>query len=60
MCLVGSVSERQYIKGIAEATHEVGGIFCLDGIASGNAWVDMGATLRPYYRRRAFGSYASL
>jgi aspartate aminotransferase-like enzyme len=33
-----------YIQAIAEATHEVGGLFVLDCIASGTIWVDMAAT----------------
>merc|ERR1719436_1425086 len=32
-----------YLKGIAEAVHEVGGLFVLDCIASGCIWVDMSA-----------------
>ena len=32
---------RDYCMAVAAATKEVGGVFCLDGIASGNAWVNM-------------------
>jgi aspartate aminotransferase-like enzyme len=32
-----------YMKAVADATHEVGGIFVLDCIASGAVWVDMKA-----------------
>jgi aspartate aminotransferase-like enzyme len=33
----------QYLKAVADATHEVGGLFVLDCIASGAMWVDMRA-----------------
>ncbi len=33
-----------YLKAVAEATHEAGGLFVLDCIASGAIWVDMAAT----------------
>jgi aspartate aminotransferase-like enzyme len=33
-----------YLKAVADATHEVGGLFVLDCIASGAMWVDMRAT----------------
>lgn len=33
-----------YLKAIADATHQVGGLFVLDCIASGCVWVDMKAT----------------
>lgn len=33
----------EYIKSIADAVHAVGGIFVLDGVASGCIWIDMGA-----------------
>merc|ERR1712226_575479 len=31
----------EYIKAVASAVHEVGGIFVLDCIASGCVWIDM-------------------
>lgn len=40
----GILLTPEYIKGIADATHEVGGLFVLDGIAAGTMWVDMAAT----------------
>jgi aspartate aminotransferase-like enzyme len=40
----GIMLPEGYIQAIAEATHEVGGIFVLDCIASGTIWVDMAAT----------------
>lgn len=33
-----------YLKSVADAVHAVGGLFVLDCIASGTAWVDMQAT----------------
>ena len=33
-----------YIRAVADAAHEVGGMFVLDAIASGALWVDMQAT----------------
>jgi len=33
-----------YLKAVADATHEVGGLFVLDCIASGAMWVDLRAT----------------
>lgn len=33
-----------YLKAVANATHQVGGLFVLDCIASGTIWVDMQAT----------------
>jgi len=33
-----------YLRGVADAVHEVGGLFVLDCIASGAIWVDMQAT----------------
>lgn len=33
-----------YLRAVADAVHEVGGMFVLDCIASGAAWVDMAAT----------------
>ena len=38
---VGMVVPHDYIRKVGAATREVGGIFCLDGIASGNVWIDM-------------------
>jgi aspartate aminotransferase-like enzyme len=40
----GMILPDDYLKAVADATHEVGGLFVLDCIASGAAWVDMGAT----------------
>ena len=40
----GIILPDDYIKAIADATHEVGGMFVLDCIASGAIWVDMQAT----------------
>ena len=37
----GMMLPPSYIKGIAEATHSVGGMFVLDCVASGAVWVDM-------------------
>jgi aspartate aminotransferase-like enzyme len=37
----GMLLPEEYLTTIAEATHEVGGIFVLDCIASGAIWVDM-------------------
>ena len=34
----------EYIRQIAAATHEIGGIFVLDAIAAGTVWCDMKAT----------------
>lgn len=39
----GMILPDDYIKAAADAAHEVGGIFVLDCIASGCAWVDMKA-----------------
>ncbi|MCB2021767.1 MAG: alanine--glyoxylate aminotransferase family protein, partial [Burkholderiaceae bacterium] len=33
-----------YLRAVADAVHEVGGLFVLDAIASGAVWVDMQAT----------------
>ena len=33
-----------YLRAVADAVHEVGGLFVLDCIASGALWVDMQAT----------------
>ncbi len=40
----GMILPDDYLRAVAEATHEVGGLFVLDCIASGAAWVDMQAT----------------
>ncbi len=40
----GMVLPDDYLKAIANAVHEVGGLFVLDCIASGALWVDMKAT----------------
>lgn len=37
----GIMLPDEYIKAVADATHEVGGLFVLDCIASGTVWVDM-------------------
>jgi aspartate aminotransferase-like enzyme len=37
----GMVLPDEYIRAVAAATHEVGGLFVLDCIASGALWVDM-------------------
>lgn len=37
----GMILTNDYIKRLADAIHQVGGIFVLDGIASGAIWVDM-------------------
>ncbi len=37
----GVMVDDEYIKEIGNASKKVGGIFCLDGIASGTIWVDM-------------------
>jgi aspartate aminotransferase-like enzyme len=37
----GIMLPDEYIRAIGEATRSVGGVFCLDCIASGCAWVDM-------------------
>jgi len=39
----GMILPDDYIASVAQATHEVGGIFVLDCIASGTVWVDMKA-----------------
>lgn len=38
----GIILPNDYIKKVGQACKEVGAMFCLDGIASGTAWVDMG------------------
>jgi len=40
----GMVLPDDYLRGVAEAVHAVGGLFVLDCIASGALWVDMQAT----------------
>ena len=40
----GVILPDDYIKGLADAAHEVGALLVLDCIASGCAWVDMKAT----------------
>ncbi|WP_298833752.1 aminotransferase class V-fold PLP-dependent enzyme [uncultured Piscinibacter sp.] len=40
----GMVLPDDYLRAVADAVHEVGGLFVLDCIASGALWVDMQAT----------------
>jgi aspartate aminotransferase-like enzyme len=40
----GMILPNDYLKAVAQATHEVGGLFVLDCIASGAVWVDMDST----------------
>ena len=40
----GMILPDDYLRGVAEAAHEVGALFVLDCIASGAMWVDMRAT----------------
>ncbi len=40
----GMILPDAYMKAVADAVHEVGGLFVLDCIASGAMWVDMKAT----------------
>ena len=40
----GIILSDEYIRAVADAVHEVGGLFVLDCIASGTVWVDMQAT----------------
>jgi len=40
----GMILPDSYLKAVADAVHEVGGLFVLDCIASGAIWVDMQAT----------------
>ncbi len=40
----GMILPDDYLRAVADATHAVGGLFVLDCIASGAAWVDMQAT----------------
>ena len=39
----GLILPDDYLRAVAAATHEVGGLFVLDCIASGTIWVDMAA-----------------
>ena len=40
----GMMLPDNYLKSVANAVHEYGGLFILDCVASGTAWVDMQAT----------------
>ena len=40
----GMILPDDYLRAVADVVHEVGGLFVLDCIASGAAWVDMQAT----------------
>ncbi|HEX5310897.1 aminotransferase class V-fold PLP-dependent enzyme [Aquabacterium sp.] len=40
----GIILPDDYLKAVADAVHEVGGMFVLDCVASGAVWVDMQAT----------------
>jgi len=40
----GMILPDDYLRAVADAVHEVGGLFVLDCIASGAMWVDMRAT----------------
>lgn len=40
----GMILPDDYVRALAEATHEGGGLFVLDCVASGCIWVDMAAT----------------
>ncbi len=40
----GMILPDDYLRGVADAVHEVDGLFVLDCIASGTIWVDMAAT----------------
>ena len=40
----GIILPDDYLRAVADAVHEVGGLFVLDCIASGAMWVDMRAT----------------
>ena len=42
----GMILPDDYLRAVADAVHEVGGLFVLDCIASGAMWVDMQATRR--------------
>lgn len=37
----GMILPDSYIRAVSDAMHEVGGLFVLDGIASGSVWTDM-------------------
>ena len=39
----GMILPDDYLRAVAEAVHEVGGLFVLDCVASGTIWVDMAA-----------------
>lgn len=39
----GIILPDAYVRALADATHEAGGLFVLDGVASGCIWVDMAA-----------------
>lgn len=39
----GIILADEYVKAVADATHAAGGLFVLDGVASGCIWVDMAA-----------------
>ncbi|KAJ8612579.1 hypothetical protein CTAYLR_007206 [Chrysophaeum taylorii] len=38
----GIILPDDYVRDLASAAHEVGAVMCLDGVASGTAWIDMG------------------
>lgn len=40
----GMILPDDYLRAVADAVHEVGGLFVVDSIASGAMWVDMAAT----------------
>ena len=40
----GMILPDDYLRGVADAVHAVGGLFVLDCVASGAVWVDMAAT----------------
>ena len=40
----GMILPDNYLKAVADAVHQVGGLFVLDCVASGTLWVDMKAT----------------
>lgn len=37
----GILLSREYITAVANAVHQVGGVFVLDGVAAGTVWADM-------------------
>ena len=39
----GMILPLEYLRALADAVHEVGGLFVLDCVASGSIWVDMAA-----------------